>query len=774
MLILWLDMPRNLIGQFVRGDLPPFESEFKVCDHADPQALPELKSGDVILAFGKERLAALQASGVYAKNRTIGSVRQSFREYGAGHIAVTYSPGIKLSDHKSWVDLLIDVRSADKFAATGTNEPETGDYKYVNSLQQVIDHVLAQSNPVDVFLDLETVSLNPYADDAYIVSLSVTYQVGQSSVIYFANKTEADLRQRIKLFHEVKFLLTDPRVRIGGANLKFDLHWIFVQWGIVCTNYTNDTTILGSLLNENRSNSLNNHAKIYTEMGGYDDAFNAAHDKSRMQDVPQDELLAYAGGDTDACARVFLKQRDELKQQKNLAVFYAKLMRPAMNAFAWMERIGVCVDVPYLQSLESELQDQMNRIWASVLPMLSTRLKIAHANHLAVKNGLIADHLFSDYGLNLKPLMRTERTGQASAAANHLKLARDHYGGEAAAFIDKILEWRATQKTLTTYVTGFLRHLRSDGRFHPTYILHHGDWGSASGGDGGTVSGRTSAKDPSFQTLPKKTKNSKMLRKAYPAPPGYRLLLFDFSQGELRVTACIANEQTMIDGYKAGIDLHLATGAQLNDLTIDQALALKESDPGKFKMIRQGGKAGNFGLIYGMGADGYQAYARDTYGVDLSKQEAVHQRDNFFKKYKALQPWHQKQKALVHRQMFVDSPLGRRRNLPLIKSTRSDISSKAERQAINSPVQSTLTDMTCLAAGIFWERYGDQDDCVPCMMIHDAIGFYVREEQFDQWQQIIQEIMEDLPLESYFGWRPQLKFVVDYEHGENLSELQEG
>jgi DNA polymerase I-like protein with 3'-5' exonuclease and polymerase domains len=81
--------------------------------------------------------------------------------------------------------------------------------------------------------------------------------------------------------------------------------------------------------------------------------------------------------------------------------------------------------------------------------------------------------------------------------------------------------------------------------------------------DGGTDTGRTSAVDPAVQTIPKHNKWAKRLRKCYPSPPGYRFFQADFSQGELRLAACAANEPNMLDAYKAGKDLHCVTGSSL-------------------------------------------------------------------------------------------------------------------------------------------------------------------------------------------------------------------
>ena len=99
------------------------------------------------------------------------------------------------------------------------------------------------------------------------------------------------------------------------ANGKYDMIWVKEKWGIDCTNFSFDTLLVGSLLNENRTNSLNLHAKLMTDFGGYDDGFNAKYDKGHMELVPTEPLRTYQGGDTDAAYQVAEVLQDELSRR---------------------------------------------------------------------------------------------------------------------------------------------------------------------------------------------------------------------------------------------------------------------------------------------------------------------------------------------------------------------------------------------------------------------------------------------------------------------------
>jgi DNA polymerase I-like protein with 3'-5' exonuclease and polymerase domains len=234
----------------------------------------------------------------------------------------------------------------------------------------------------------------------------------------------------------------------------------------------------------------------------------------------------------------------------------------------------------------------------------------------------------------------------------------------------------------------------------------------------------------------------------------------------------------MIQTYRDGIDLHLKTGAELNGMTLKHALKLMDSkDPEvkhKIRELRFGGKAGNFGLIYGMQAEGYMHYARDTYGVYMTLEEATAQRDTFLQKsYPKLLDWHTQYQTFAHQRGYIRSPLGRIRHLPLINSKDWKIRSRGERQAINSPVQSTLSDMVQLAMAEFKARYGCPEDCRLFRMTHDELSAYVRLDRVDYWVPEVKHLMENLPLTEYFGWKPQLVFEVEAEMGFNLAQTEE-
>lgn len=763
-------------------EILPFEGE-----------LPEVEEGDVVLALGGQLLDYVKASPEFPmvknnKNVSLNSQRGDYLPYGPAKLMLSYDPFLATVDPAKMPECIWDVRLACRLHDTGTIHPNTGKYVWVDNFDLICSEVLSKSRAtgkkVPVSPDLETIGLdwlhpgNEERPPARIVTISFTVNEGESHV--FMVPMDGKLPP---LVHEqVKWLLSTPKINTVGANLKFDTNWIEHHWGFRVCNQGADTMLIGSLLDENRSNSLNMHAKMMTDMGGYDDDFNDRFDKGRMDLIAEQapgHLLQYAGGDTDAAMRTYKVLRPQLLADKQLTTFYTQLMQPAAKVFQKVEQRGVVVDIDAYKQLQVDVEKEIAELKEEALGMVPKRLLNKYAefdrDKLLGKANFLEDFLFTPAGLNLTPQMLTPSGKGPSTAREHLEMFSDN--PDAKAFVEVMKALKGAEKTNSTYVIGFMKHLRSDGRFHPTYMLHRGEYEGASGeSDSGAVTGRTSAKDPAYQTIPKHTKWAKRLRSVYTCPPGMAILKADFSQGELRVTACVANEKNMLKTYKQGIDLHLRTGALVNHITLEEALAIKKSaaegskEESLIKKIRQGGKAGNFGLIYGMSAEGFMNYARVAYGVTLSLKEAENFRNAFFAEYPELTAWHEEYRRLAHKHGFVRSPLGRVRHLPLIHSRDRSLRAEAERQCINSPIQSCLSDMMQLGMVELDRRY---PDLWIFGMTHDDVGMYVPVDEVPVWAKRVQDVLQDLPL-GKFGWKPQLDFVTDIEVSyTNLAEAKE-
>lgn len=761
-------------------ELPLIEAKLKHKFHLLENRAPKPKTGDVVLAMGGKVLEWYRAQGMLPKNLSVNKLRNQVHHLryhqkrdeagepieGTGTVVPTifsFDPTISLLDATKGPDISWDIRYTLRYIKTGSDKPVLGTYEWADGFSEVIKKIKRQfkktGKAVPCSLDLETIGLDEFAPEGRVVTIQFSYKEGHSLV--YVVPESGILPPHIH--KQVKWLCTTDKIKTTGANLKFDARWIKQHFGFWITNQTFDTGLVGALLDENRSNSLNLHAKIYTDLGGYDDEFERNHDKSRMDLALKADpkgFLTYAGGDTDACLRATTPLRKRLLKDKALTNFYTRLLQPATEAFAVMEHRGVVLDVEQYKNIESEVQTYLDEKEKAIFDLMPARLKMAHraAGLKLSRPALIQEYMFGKrgWGLGLKPKILTESKEEPATHMEHLEMFQ--HVPEAAAFIGLLKEYRSASKTMSTYVQGFQKHIRSDDRFHPSYRMFKGDYGDNK--DEGTDTGRTSATDPAYQTIPKHTIWAKLLRTVFVPPPGMAILKVDYSQGELRVTACVAGETTMIQTYQQGIDLHLRTGALLNGIPFGKALKLKKKNDPRIKSIRQGGKAGNFGLIYGMQAPGFQQYAMNSYGVEMPLSQAEAFRNDFFEEYPMLEVWHKRSIATARRYGMIRSPLGRLRHLPQIHSKDQGLRSKAERQSINSPIQCTLSDLALLATSELYRMY---PDLWMFGMTHDELAFYVPEDQVMEWARKIIDVMENLPLKELFGWEPELEFTAEAE-----------
>jgi len=742
----------------------------------------------MVLALGSDPLKKLQENKVVPKNRTTTSLRTVPHMLGSVPVLMSYSPDIGDIDHGYYVDLLTDVTLSLRYCLSGKWHPVYGEYTYVHDFSGLCEAIetryKASGQPVDVAKDLETLGLDPYAlptltyPGAYIVTLQAICEAGRAYVVRFTSRQhETERLQAPALREQLEFILRSPKVSLRGANFKYDLHWLHKRAAISCTNFKFDTTIVGSLLDENRSNALDVHTKIYVpSLAGYSDQFDRAIDKGRMDQVPPDQLLPYAGGDVDADLQVAAAMKQELLKDQRLTSFYVNILHPAARAFEAVEQGGIIVDKDAYQELKSDLETEHARLVKEAVKIMGGRIYVKHGDPSKpggmnlTKAAMLTDFMFSPMGLGLKPKMYTEKPDKdgikrPSTAMEHLEMFADE--PKAKDFIAIIREDSGVMKTYNTYVVGFLEHLRSDGRYHPTYYLFVGNQDE---GEGGARTGRLSCKSPAFQTVPKHTKWSARIRRCFPAPPGYVVVERDYGQGELRVVACIAHEQNMINVFKSGKDIHADTAAPFAGFTYDALMALEQTDIHTFEETRQLGKAGNFGLVFGMKEEGFVNYARSNYGVTLTYGEAETFRNTFFTKYPNLLVYHRVAVEQARLQKHVRTPLGRIRHLPLIKSPNREVAAKAERQAINSPVQGCLTDMVLWTIAL--EHQSGLSHTAPCFgACHDSILNYVPENNVDNIVSLQLGTMENLPFEKV-GWNPQLKFVADAKVGKNWGEVK--
>lgn len=809
MLTFWTDADSSTFRDVVHDSLAGLEPKVTVRRYGYTEGeclFPE--EGEVVVAMGTGPLEELRKAGQVPKNKGIGSLRETVAAYKVsnpdedaaqaspsyGHWMFSFSPNSVFVEPENRSLVRWDARLAHRFVTTGTLEPPLGHYEWTDTfkyIQQFVEERYAETGvPVSVALDLETMGLVPWFEDKDIVTCQMSVHPGTADIVDLRDDIWKDPKEKARLIGEIRWILTSEKVALTGANLKYDIIWMWVKWGLRPTNFKMDTCLVGSLLDEERSNSLKQHARDYTAMGGYELPLHRwlKEHKLTMDDmakVPKEQHLKYSAPDADVTLQVNIAERRELKVERGLQRFYVKLLHPAARAFEAIEHRGLVVDLKEFNRLEKELLTETARLEANAVAMLPARLRAKYeGTGDMLRAAVLKEFFFSEAGMGLEPILRTPKTKEPKTDKAHFMMFREH--PVAGPFIEIYTELNSARKMLSTYVHGFLNHLRPDGRFHPTYMLFAGSAWEGDDDDGGTDTGRSSAVAPAVQTIPKHNKWAKKIRKCYPAPEGYVFFQADFSQGELRLCACAADDGTMIEAYRAGKDLHCVTGAQLAGMEFEEFMALEVDKPKEkmtkaelqamelFAKFRQRAKPANFGLLYGMQAEGFRAYAYVTTDgkMDLTLEEAEQVRRAFFDLYHRLEPWHRSVIQEVNDNLYIENPLGRIAHLPLIKSKVWAVKHKMENKAINSPIQSTLSDLCMWAISFLEERYASEGLWM-AGMTHDSIyGYYPADEDRMMWLGRIVETMETLPYREVFDWHPQLDFPADIEDGPNLAELE--
>lgn len=336
---------------------------------------------------------------------------------------------------------------------------------------------------------------------------------------------------------------------------------------------------------------------------------------------------------------------------------------------------------------------------------------------------------------------------------------------DTTGFVPLLMAYRSVAKTLGTYMVGMEKLTDSNNLVHTTYSLS------------GTSTGRLASKAPNLQNVPRGStlKDERVvevvgsIKKMFITRPDHYLVQVDYSQAELRLAAFFSKETVMLRAYADGKDLHTLTAMSASNLTEEDFYGLPKE---KQKELRTGAKAGNFGLLYGMGWKGFKDYARDTYGVTYTDKEAQAYRDAFFNTYPNLLVWHENYRQLAKKDGYVTTLFGRRRHLTNIYSADEFKRAEDERAAINSPIQGTAGEFTVFAIALLRNRLPLEVSLVNT--VHDSIIFQIPKNMMDIAIPIIKETCENLPIEKYFGVSlGDMSMKVDVEYSEtNWKELK--
>lgn len=621
--------------------------------------------------------------------------------------------------------------------------------------------------------DIETAGLDEWDAEGGIVSLAGTVVV-EGKIFLFAlplDHPQSVFRKSWKRVLQILKPSFEAIPKQVAHNGKFDAKWMR-HYG-VRARVTFDTMLAAHLLDENRMKGLKPLARVLLGVAPW------GIDTKDLRNTPLDEVLEYNALDTYYTYELYKIFRAQLIEQPRLLRLFTKLTMPANEILIDAERRGVWIDREKLASAYKVAFDMRDEIDAKLMgwvpdaedteslegmapwPKVGKKGKYAEVNFNA--SNWLRWWLFDWLGMPVIARGKPKddgRPGDPSVSEAVMIELRDHHPHPV---IDLLMERSKWQKYCSTYVSRYMEIADENDRIHTTFKL------------AGTVTGRLSSGKEDEEKITAKRDRGRgvnlqqvprdpFIRGLFGAPPGYSFIEADLAQIEFRLAAFISRDRTALGLIQRGVDVHLAMAVKMTGKP--EHLVTSEE--------RKAAKPVNFGYLYGMWWTKFMQTAKVNYGIEFTPDQAQASRKAFFDMYPGFITWHNRQRRLVHQFGRVQSPIGRVRNLPDIHSGDKQVVQEAERQAINSPVQSFASDMNILAMILITEQFTELGiEGYVLGTVHDAINFEIKNDHLHLALPIIKDTMEQLPLRQKFGVIMDIPIGVDIKVGSHWGHAKE-
>ncbi len=506
-------------------------------------------------------------------------------------------------------------------------------------------------------------------------------------------------------------LLEGSEYEKWGQNIKFD-SLILKRYGIDVTPIAFDSMLASYVLNPDQSHGMDALAQQWMGYSPISITTLIGAKKSTqisMRDVDVERVAEYAAEDADVTYKLCALLTEQLAADDKLNNLARTIEIPLVPVLRDMEFNGIAIDTGRL----SGISEHIRRETAIVREKIISETGGIEFNIDSTKQ--LGEVLFDRMKL---PVIKKNKTGYSTDVQVLTELS------ESFPIANMILEYRQMQKLQSTYVEALPRMVNPNTkRVHTTYNQ--------------TVAstGRLASTDPNLQNIPIRSELGRSIRTAFVAQaPNAVILSADYSQIELRIMAHVCGDETLINAFKNGHDIHKATAANLFGVPLDEVT----SD------MRRIAKTVNFGIMYGQGAFGL---ARQL-GIDNNQAKEII--TNYFARYSRIKQYIEQtiHQAEIHG--YVETICGRRRYFPDITSKNRNIKSAAERTAVNTPIQGSAADMIKLAMiniHASMKRLGMKS--LMMLQVHDELVFEAMPGEINELTALVKETMEAaLPLGS--------------------------
>ncbi len=613
---------------------------------------------------------------------------------------------------------------------TSVEEDNNTDYEIINTQKALNEFLKNVSKDATIAFDTETTSTSVMQADLVGISLSV--ENGKACYIpvgHDQSKAPDGQLELHKVIDLLSVLFSDQSIKKVAHNAKYD-YIVLKKLGLIVNSIVCDTMISEWLLDPNsRNKSLKNLtlARLGLELQDIGELIGKGKNQNTMDMVPVKKAAPYAAADADMTLRLYPQLYEELV--KNNSISLLELELSLIPVLSEMEMNGVLLDTDYLSELSETLNNNIQVLKTTVKEIVGYDFNLNSTQQLSTA-------LFDHIGLSPPRGTRRTASGHYSTAAGVLNNLQDSHE-----VIRKILEYRELTKLKSTYVDALPKTVNNQtGRVHTSF------------NQTGTVTGRLASSNPNLQNIPIRSEIGRRVRKAFIAPEGCQLVAMDYSQIELRIAAHLSCDEFLTNAFKQDVDIHASTAAAVFDIPIDKV----SSDQ------RRQAKAVNFGLLYGMGP------YRLASSIDITVGEAEDFIEKYFDRLPGVKQYLDKILDQATTQGFVETLLGRRRYFPMLKSNDTGnkaVHARAEREAINAPIQGAAADIIKIAmVEVYRALKTTFSDVKILLQVHDELLFECPNDKVEELIDTVRPIME-----SAYDLSVPLK--VDVNVGKNWEEM---
>lgn len=607
----------------------------------------------------------------------------------------------------------------------------------VNKLQQ--SDILAVDVETDSTDEVQTnlvgIAISPTTKHGYYIPLkhgSGTPKVYQANMFETTPQETSPAEPQLALETVQKMLaplLRNSSITKYMHNAKFDMV-VLQRHGMPVKQPIFDTMVASWLTNNapQARHGLKDLTlqELNIQMTRFKELVGKAKEKVTIDKIPIEEVTPYASADVDMTLRLADLMIKRLKSDEGqAAAIFESLEMPLIYVLADMELTGIKIDVAILKQISTRLTSRLNELEEVIYAEAGQSFNVNSTQQLS-------DILFTKLSLPTTGIKKT-KSGHYSTAAATLETLRGTHR-----IIDLVEEHRHLNKLQNTYVDALPALVNPQtGRIHTNYNQI------------GISTGRLSSADPNLQNIPIRDPQGREIRQAFVARPGWKLIAADYSQVELRILAHMADDPGLKEAFANDEDIHAATAAKV--LGID----INEVD----KDQRRIAKTVNFGLVYGQGAFGL---AQST---GMSREEAQTFINTYFEKYAGVKEYIDTTKKQAAEAGYTETLFGRRRDFSHLASLTGPQRARAEREAINMPIQGTAADIMKQAMiNIYNALQAENLQAKMLLQVHDEVVLETPDVEVAKVAHLVEQTM----IQAY---QLSVPLKVDVEMGQNWLEM---